>query len=65
MGKKVLKKDTGRALIKTLQQQILRCKEFVSKCLTKLSLSSIAHLNESIFLLVEEDFHSLDVPINT
>lgn len=39
---------------------------FVWKCcLTKLSLSSVAHLDQSVFLLVEEDFHSLNVPINT
>lgn len=34
-------------------------------CQTKLSLSGVAHLNESIFLLVEEDFHSLNVAVNT
>lgn len=33
-------------------------------CQTKLSLSGVAHLNESIFLLVEEDFHSLNVAVN-
>lgn len=32
---------------------------------TKLSLSGVAHLNKSVFLLIEEDFHSLNVPINT
>lgn len=32
---------------------------------TKLSLSGVAHLNKSIFLLIEEDFHSLNVSINT
>lgn len=33
-------------------------------CQTKLSLSGVAHLNESVFLLVEEDFHSLNVAVN-
>lgn len=32
---------------------------------TELSLSAVAHLNQSVFLLVEEDFHSLDVPVHT
>lgn len=62
---KGFEKGHRKLLIKILQQQILCFKEFVSKCLTKLGLSSIAHLNKGIFLLVEEDFHSLDVPINT
>lgn len=33
-------------------------------CQTKLGLSGVAHLNKSIFLLVEEDFHSLNVAVN-
>lgn len=33
-------------------------------CQTKLSLSGVAHLNKRIFLLVEEDFHSLNVAVN-
>lgn len=64
LGEKFHKKDTGGLPIRTQQQQILHFKEYLC-CLTKLSLSSITHLNESIFLLVEKDFHSLNVPINT
>lgn len=32
---------------------------------TELSLRGVAHLNKSVFLLVEEDFHSLNVSVNT
>lgn len=56
-------KDTGSQPIKIPQW---RKRVFVWKnCLTKLSLGSIAHLDQSVFLLVEEDFHSLNVPVNT